>query len=573
MPHETALIALLAGGLGLAFVLGLLAARVGLPPLVGYLLAGIAIGPFTPGPTADTGLAAQLSEIGVILLMFGVGIHFSPRDLLAVRKIAIPGALLQIAGSTLLGALLAHWWGWSWTAGIIFGMCLAVASTVVLLRALEDQNRLHTSEGRISVGWLIIEDLFVVLVLVVLPLFATSDDPQTTGDEAGWQAIALGIGSTLLKLLGFTLVMFFAGRRLVPWILRQVIRSGSRELFTLGILAVSLGIAFGAAAIFDVSLALGAFAAGIVVGETELSQRAAEDALPLQEAFGVLFFVAVGMLFDPRVLVEDPLHVLAVLLTIQLGKSLFAFLIITLLRYPLSVALTVPAALAQVGELSFILVGLGIELQLVPMEAQNLIVAGALLSITLNPFVFRSLPAIEKLLARIPGFTRLYPPDTQPASPQGTRPHVVLVGHGRIGAPLVDALHAANVPLLVVDARREEIERLRARGIEAHYGDASRPGTLRRAGLDKASLLVISISDPLTTRMVLEAATEQAPDLPTIVRTQSESERETLAARPSTLVLLSEEELTRALVREALARTAQQEQAGVATSPHPARPH
>jgi CPA2 family monovalent cation:H+ antiporter-2 len=556
MPHETALLALFAGGLGLAFVFGLLAARIGLPPLVGYLVAGIAIGPFTPGIVADSGLAAQFSEVGVILLMFGVGIHFSPRDLLAVRRIALPGALLQIAGSTLLGALLAHWWGWSWTAGVIFGMCLAVASTVVLLRALEDQNRLDSTEGRIAVGWLIIEDLFVVLVLVLLPLLATPEDTDSPA-AASWTGIALQIGQTLLKVAGFGLLMYFAGRRLVPWLLQQVVQSGSRELFTLAILAVSLGIAFGAAALFDVSMALGAFAAGIVVGETELSQRAAEDALPLQEAFGVLFFVAVGMLFDPRVLIEDPLHVIAVLLTILVGKSLFAFLIIALFRYPLSVALTVPAALAQVGELSFILIGVGIELQLVPQEAQNLIVAGALLSITLNTFVFKSIPKVERALLSLPAIARLFPPAEAEPVAEHTRPPVLLVGHGRIGKPLVDALHAAAVPLIVVDAQREEIERLRARGIKAHYGDATRPGTLRQAGLDQASLLILSMSDPLTTRLVLEIANEAAPELPKIVRTQSEREREHMAAQPSTMVLLNDEELARALVREALARTAQ----------------
>lgn len=566
MPHQTELLALLAAGLGLAFVLGLAAARLGLPPLVGYLLAGIAIGPFTPGMVADSGLAAQLSEVGVILLMFGVGIHFSPKDLLAVRRIALPGALLQIAGATALGALLARAWGWSWSAGVIFGMCLSIASTVVLLRALEDQNRTHATEGRIAVGWLIIEDLFAVLVLVILPLFASSQgsgeatSPATSSID--WATIATNIAWTLTKVVAFAAVMWVAGRRLVPWILQQVVRSGSRELFTLAILAVALGVAFGAAAIFDVSLALGAFAAGIVVGESELSQRAASDALPLQEAFGVLFFVAVGMLFDPRVLLDEPLRVLAVLSIILVGKSLCAFAIVALFRYPLAVALIVPAALAQIGEFSFILIGMGIQLDLVPEEARDLVVAGALLSITLNTFVFKSIDIFERIVERVPWLRqRFYGEKVAAATAAPKPPQVVLIGHGRMGIPLVKALREAKVPLLVVDARREEVERLLNEKVDALCGDASRTRTLRRAGVDSASLLVISISDPISTRLVLRAVERVAPKLPVLVRTQNQADRDLLGARASTQVLMGEEELTRALVREALARTAPRERA------------
>ncbi|HKW09540.1 MAG TPA: cation:proton antiporter [Gemmatimonadaceae bacterium] len=387
MPHETTLIATVAAGLGLAFVFGYLAARIQLPPIVGYLFAGIVIGPFTPGYVANVPLAAQLAEIGVILLMFGVGLHFSPRDLLAVRRIAIPGALGQIAVATLLTAVAVYAYGWSWSAGLIFGLSLSVASTVVLLRALEQRGMVASEEGHIAIGWLIVEDLVTVFILVLLPAFASSTTGGTT--VAAPRGPLLAVSIALVKAAAFLLLMLFAGRRVIPWLLASVVKTGSRELFTLAVVALALGIAVGAAALFGVSFALGAFFAGVVIGESDSSHQAAADALPLRDAFAVLFFVSVGMLFDPRVLIQRPLEVLIVVLIIMVGKSLAAFGIVRALRYPLRTALVVSAGLSQIGELSFILIGLAISLKLVPPEGRDLVLAGALVSIILNPVVWR----------------------------------------------------------------------------------------------------------------------------------------------------------------------------------------
>jgi CPA2 family monovalent cation:H+ antiporter-2 len=386
MPHETNLIALIAIGLALAFVGGFVAVKLRLPPLVGYLLAGIACGPYTPGFVGDAHLASELAEIGVILLMFGVGMHFSISDLWAVRTIAVPGALAQIIVATAMGAGLAHFWGWPLGAGLVFGLALSVASTVVLLRALEASGKLDTTDGRIAVGWLIVEDLAMVLALVLLPAFATQLGGTAHGpaDENIW----LSLGITLGKVALFVGLMLAVGTKIFPWLLARVERTGSRELFTLSVVALAVGVAYGSAKLFGVSFALGAFFAGVVINQCDLSHRAAKDLQPLQDAFGVLFFVAVGMLFDPAILVHEPLHVLAVVGIITIGKSLAAFGIVLLLRRPFFTALTVSAALAQIGEFSFILATLGIHLGLLPSEGQHLILAGALLSITLNPLFF-----------------------------------------------------------------------------------------------------------------------------------------------------------------------------------------
>jgi len=390
MPHETSLIAMIAIGLAYAFVGGFIAVRLHLPPIVGYLLAGIAVGPYTPGFVGDAAIASQLAEIGVILLMFGVGMHFSVRDLWAVRSIALPGALAQIVVATALGAGVAHFWGWSLGAGLVFGLALSVASTVVLLRSLESSRTLDTADGRIAVGWLIVEDLVMVLALVLLPAFAanlggTAFPHREPTDDRVW----VSLGMTLGKVVVFVVLMLVVGTRLFPWLLRQVQRTTSRELFTLAVVALALGVAFGSAKLFGVSFALGAFFAGVVINESDLSHRAATDLQPLQDAFGVLFFVAVGMLFDPMILVRQPWEVLAVVGIIVIGKSLAAFGIVLALRRPLKTALTVSAGLAQIGEFSFILAALGLDLGLLPAEGQHLILAGALLSITLNPLVFR----------------------------------------------------------------------------------------------------------------------------------------------------------------------------------------
>jgi CPA2 family monovalent cation:H+ antiporter-2 len=387
MAHETSLIATVAAAFGLAFVFGYIAARVRLPPLVGYLLAGIVVGPFTPGYVADVPLAAQLAEIGVILLMFGVGLHFSPRDLLSVRRIAIPGALVQIGAATLISAIAMHLRGWTWTAGLVFGLSLSVASTVVLLRALEQRGMLQSEDGRIAIGWLVVEDLVTVFILVLLPALAPTAEhgaAVVTTTRGPIAAVALA----LVKAAIFLGLMLFAGRRTIPKLLTSVAGTGSRELFTLAVVALALGIAVGAAMIFGVSFALGAFFAGVIIGESDLSHQAAADALPLRDAFAVLFFVSVGMLFDPRVLLRRPIEVLIVVLVIMVGKSLAALAIVRALRYPLRTALVVSAGLSQIGELSFILIALGITLKLVPAPGRDLVLAGALVSITLNPAMF-----------------------------------------------------------------------------------------------------------------------------------------------------------------------------------------
>ena len=397
MPHETPLIATIAVSLGFAFVGGFLAVRLHLPPLVGYLLAGIAVGPFTPGFVADATLAPQLAEIGVILLMFGVGMHFSVRDLLAARAIALPGAIAQIAVATGLGVGITHLWGWPSGAGFVFGLALSVASTVVLLRALEAQGTLDSREGRIAVGWLLVEDLVMVLILVLLPELAGPLGGRIVGGEhvaasgALWTTLSLTLG----KIAVFVVLMLVVGTRLFPWLLRRVERTGSRELFTLAVIALALGVAFGSARLFGVSFALGAFFAGVVINESELGRRAAADSQPLQDAFAVLFFVAVGMLFDPAILIRQPLRVLAVLAIIVVGKSLAALGIVLALGNSLGTALTVAAALAQIGEFSFILAGLGVGLGLLPSAGSSLTLAGALLSIAMNPLVFRVVSRLQ----------------------------------------------------------------------------------------------------------------------------------------------------------------------------------
>jgi CPA2 family monovalent cation:H+ antiporter-2 len=394
--HQTPLLITLALGFVAAFALGFLATRLRLPVLVGYLAAGIAIGPFSPGVVADTGVASQLAEIGVILLMFGVGLHFSTDDLMAVRWIAVPGAVGQIVVATAIGAVMAHSWGWTLGAGLVLGLALSVASTVVVLRALEERSAIDTANGRIAIAWLVVEDLAMVLTLVVLPAIAgLGGGSAAEGHAAVGNNLFVLVGVTLGKIALFLALVAILGPRVVPWILQQAARTGSHELFTLAVLAVSLGIAYASATLFGVSFALGAFCAGVVLSKSELSHRAAEESLPLQHAFAVIFFVSVGMLFDPTILVRHPFHVLSVLLVVLIGKSIVAFAIVQLMGYPVGTALTVSASLAQIGEFSFILAGLGIGLGLLPVEGRDLVLAGALLSVTLNPLTFALVEPVE----------------------------------------------------------------------------------------------------------------------------------------------------------------------------------
>jgi CPA2 family monovalent cation:H+ antiporter-2 len=562
MPHQTALIATIAAGLGLAFLFGLAATRLKLPPIIGYLLAGIAAGPFTPGFVADVGLASQLAEIGVILLMFGVGLHFSIADLLAVRRIAVPGAIGQIAVATGLGAVVSRLLGQSWGTGLVFGLALSVASTVVLLRALEDRGILGSVDGRIAVGWLIVEDLVTVLALVLLPAFAALNGQTPAGQVDGAQPnVLVTLGITLLKVAAFLAFMLVVGRRVVPWLLGRVVRTGSRELFTLAVLAIALGLAFGAAALFGVSFALGAFFAGIIVSESDFSHEAATNALPLQDAFAVLFFVSVGMLFDPTILVRQPIGVLAVVLIILVGKSIASFAIVLAFRYPLHTALTISASLAQIGEFSFILAALGVSLGLLPEASQSLIVAGALLSITLNPFVFRAIEPAERWLRSRTWISAALerPAGDLSELPAGVdeerlREHVVLIGHGRVGSPVADELAAHAVPYVIVEQSRENAEELRARGLPVIYGDATRPEVLRQAHLERARLVVVAAPDAYQARAILALAQRLNPTVEVIVRTHSDEERVFLEANGAARAMVSERELAVSLARQALRR-------------------
>lgn len=560
LPHDTTLIATVAAAFVFAFVLGLLASKLRLPPLVGYLLAGVMIGPFTPGFVGDLSLATQLAEIGVILLMFGVGLHFSIPDLMAVRRIAIPGAIAQILTATLIGAAMAWFWGWSLPAGLTFGLALSVASTVVLLKALEQQRKLESPEGRIAIGWLIVEDLAMVLALVMLPAIAGAlgTTAEAANTPAEGPSLWLSLGMTLVKVVAFIAFALVVGTRVVPWLLMQVGRTGSRELFTLAVLAIALGIAFGSAALFGVSFALGAFFAGVILSESELSQRAAEDSLPLQDAFAVLFFVSVGMLFDPSILLRAPLEVVGVLLVIVLGKSLAAFAIVLLFRHPVGTALTVSASLAQIGEFSFILAALGVSLNLLPTDGRDLILAGALLSITLNPVFFALQPSIEAWLRARPRLLGLLErsPASHPApaleATTSLRDHAVVIGHGRVGGAITPVLRAERLPFIVIERDRPRYEAMAEAGIPALFGDATQPDMLDRAGIAHARLLVVASPDSFQTRRALEIATAANPHLDIIVRTHSESEYQTLSDRHVGRVILGEHELARAMLRHAL---------------------
>jgi CPA2 family monovalent cation:H+ antiporter-2 len=560
MPHETTLIATIVAGLVFAFIGGFLASKLKLPPLVGYLLAGVAVGPFTPGFVADETLAGQLAEIGVILLMFGVGLHFSIKNLLAVRRIAIPGAVGQIVFATLLGAGMARLWGWPFGAGLVFGLALSVASTVVLLRALAERNVLDSQNGQIAVGWLIVEDLAMVLVLVLLPALAgmLGGTEQGHADAFGGGNLLLKLAVTLGKVALFIVLVLVVGTRFIPWLLAQVARTGSRELFTLSVLATALGIAFGSAALFGVSFALGAFFAGVVLSESDFSHQAAADALPLQDAFAVLFFVSVGMLFDPGILVREPLAVLAVLAVIVVGKSLAAFGIVLAFGYPASTALTVSASLAQIGEFSFILAGLGSSLGLLPPEGRDLILAGALLSITLNPPVFAATDRLAQWLRAHPALlARIERRDNEFLSTllerqNGVHDHAVIVGYGRVGSAVGKGLKSQGLAIVVVDQDRQRVEALRARGLPAIYGDATTPGVLEAAHADKARLIVIATPESYQTRRIIELARSLNPGVDTAVRTHSESEIAHLERQGVGVAIMGERELAFGLMDYAL---------------------
>ncbi|MDZ5453110.1 cation:proton antiporter [Labrys sedimenti] len=592
MPHETPLIATIVAGLGLAFIFALVAQRLRLSPIVAYLLGGVVIGPFTPGFVADQNLANELAELGVILLMFGVGLHFSLKDLLSVRAIAIPGALGQIAVATLLGMGFAWIMGWGLGTGLVFGLALSVASTVVLLRAMQERKLIETERGRIAVGWLIVEDLVMVITLVLIPPLAGLLGGHAPGEVApsglaanlGLNSIAATLMVTAVKVAAFVALMLVVGRKVIPWVLHFVAHTGSRELFRLAVLAISLGVAYGAAVLFGVSFALGAFFAGMVLAESPLSKQAANETLPLRDAFAVLFFVSVGMLFNPAILLQHPLAVLATFLIIVVGKSIAAFLIVRGFGYSKGVALTISASLAQIGEFSFILAVLGVKLQIIPGTARDLVVAGALISIVINPILFMALdrfvlrperqPAAAKPEAKPDAEPEAPPqPETEPSAPvtetvtasappedddievvQPTKlsQHAILVGHGRVGSRVAKALHEAGIPLVAIEESQNEVEKLKAAGIEVYSGPAGDYETLELQNLAGAKWLVVAIPDAFEAGHLVEQARKLNPSIRILARAHSEEAVDYLKGLGADVILMGEEEIARGMIRDLL---------------------
>ncbi|AJJ11872.1 transporter, monovalent cation:proton antiporter-2 family protein [Yersinia rohdei] len=544
MHHSTPLITTIVGGLVLAFLLGTLAHRLRISPLVGYLAAGVLAGPFTPGFVADTSLAPELAEIGVILLMFGVGLHFSLKDLLAVKAIAIPGAIAQIAVATVLGMGLSHLLGWDLMTGFVFGLCLSTASTVVLLRALEERQLIDSQRGQIAIGWLIVEDLAMVLTLVLLPAFAGVMGNETTSLSQLFTELAITIG----KVIAFITLMIVVGRRLVPWILAKTASTGSRELFTLAVLALALGIAYGAVGLFDVSFALGAFFAGMVLNESELSHRAAQDTLPLRDAFAVLFFVSVGMLFDPMILIHEPLAVLASLAIIIFGKSAAAYLLVRLFGHSKRTALTISVSLAQIGEFAFILAGLGISLGLMSEHGRNLVLAGAILSIMLNPLLFTLLDRYLTKNETMEDQILEEAVEEEKQIPVDLCNHALLVGYGRVGSLLGAKLHAEGVPLVVIESSRPRVEALREQGIHAVLGNAASADTMSLARLDCARWLLLTIPNGYEAGEIVAAARIRRPDLEIIARAHYDDEVVYISDRGANQVVMGEREIANSML-------------------------
>ncbi|WP_406873375.1 YbaL family putative K(+) efflux transporter [Aminobacter sp. P9b] len=582
MPHDTPLIATIVAGLGLAFIFGALANRFRVPPLVGYLIAGVLVGPNTPGFVADQELALELAEIGVILLMFGVGLHFSLKDLLSVRAIAVPGAVVQISFATVLGVGLAWMLGWSLGAGLVFGLALSVASTVVLLRALQERRMIETERGRIAVGWLIVEDLAMVLALVLLPALAGVLGGEQQASQAP-NILALGfdvgvwgvLGITLAKVAAFVVLMMVVGRRIIPWLLHYVAHTGSRELFRLSVLAIALGVAFGAAKLFGVSLALGAFFAGMVMSESELSHQAAEETLPLRDAFSVLFFVSVGMLFDPTSLLSNTWPILGTLFIILIGKSVAAFLIVIAFGYPIATALIISASLAQIGEFSFMLAGLGVSLNLLPEQGRDLILAGAILSIVLNPLAFagaaRLKPWLEKR-AGIPEAVEAVPigPATEPGEvattttvpvkddedappPTKLTGHTILIGYGRVGSLVGQSLKAAGMEFLVIEDADKTIARLKAEGIETVAGNAVKGEVFASANAAGARRLILAIPNAFEAGQIILKAKAANPAMVIIARAHSDAEVDHLTGLGADKVIMGEREIARGIVEQVMA--------------------
>ncbi|MDG5495327.1 YbaL family putative K(+) efflux transporter [Niveispirillum sp. BGYR6] len=563
--HHAPLITMIVAGLALAFIFGMLAQRLKISPLVGYLVAGVLIGPGTPGYVADTTLAPQLAEIGVILLMFGVGLHFSLKDLMSVKAIAIPGAVAQIGVATLMGMALAWVLGWTLGAGLVFGLALSVASTVVLLRALQERRLVETHRGRIAVGWLIVEDLAMVLALVLLPALAgllgdgSNAAPATVAAQAGGQSLGMVILITLAKVAAFVALMLVVGRRVIPWILHEVAHSGSRELFRLAVLAIALGVAFGAAELFGVSFALGAFFAGMVLSGSPLSHRAAEESLPLRDAFAVLFFVSVGMMFDPAILVKQPLQVLATLLIILVGKSVVAYLIVLAFGHPRRTALTIAASLAQIGEFSFILAALGVSLGMLPPEGQDLVLVGAILSILVNPLLFT---LIDKYGHRLdPALAEGEKAGEPPAAatrelptPTSLTDHAIIIGYGRVGSLIGQRLGQDGIPFLTVEDNADRVDALRKEGVEVITGNAVLADVLAAANVAGARLMFVAIPNAFEAGQIIRQARTANADLRIIARAHADAEVEHLQQNGASHVVMGERETARGMIEEGLGR-------------------
>jgi CPA2 family monovalent cation:H+ antiporter-2 len=562
MTH-TPLIAILVAGLGLAFILGTLAHRLRLPPLAGYLVAGIIIGPFTPGFVADQGLARQLAEVGVILLMFGIGLHFSLEDLLSARRIAVPGALGQIVIVTLLGLALSQVAGWPVEAGLIFGLALSVASTVVVLRTLQDRHQLQSETGRIAVGWLVVQDIAMVVALVLLPtvpsLLGASVDQADAG-PAGPLAflnphtLMGALGVTALKLAAFFALMILVGRRVIPWILHYVAHTGSRELFRLAVLVLALGVAFGAAALFGVSFALGAFFAGMILSESQLSQSAAQETLPLRDAFAVLFFVSVGMLFDPMIVVSQPILVAVTLVIVIGGNAAAVFAIARLYGHEPQKALSLGVSLSQIGEFSFILAGLGTSLGLLPEAGRDLVLAGAMLSILLNPALFAAARRLSPRLVKgeqAAGDQAISQAEAPPLPSTTLTNHAVLVGHGRVGTLVAQTLAQMSLPYLVIEERPSIVDELRSRGIEVIPGNAAQAEMLAAANVSAARILISAIPNPFESGNLIERARAANPDLDIIARAHSDAEVVHLEKHKANFVIMGEREIAYGMLEHA----------------------
>lgn len=544
MHATTPLISTIAVGLVLAFLLGILANRLRISPLVGYLVAGVLVGPFTPGFVADTALAPELAELGVILLMFGVGLHFSLKDLMAVKSIAIPGAIAQIAVATLLGMGLSALLGWSLASGLVFGLCLSTASTVVLLRALEERQLIDSQRGQIAIGWLIVEDLAMVLTLVLLPAFRD----MIGAEHADTGKLIRDLAWTIGKVVAFITLMIVVGRRLVPWVLAKSAATGSRELFTLAVLAMSLGIAFGAVKLFDVSFALGAFFAGVVLNESELSQRAAHDTLPLRDAFAVLFFVSVGMLFDPMILVNEPMAVIITLAIIIFGKSAAAFVLVRLFGHSKRTALTISTSLAQIGEFAFILAGLGVVLGLLSEQGRNLVLAGAILSIMINPLLFSLLERYLEKTETIDEQIVEEAIEEEKQIPVDMCNHALLVGYGRVGSLIGAKLHQEGIPIVVIENSRARVDALREQGIKAVLGNATKGEIMDLARLDCARWLLLTIPNGYEAGEIVAAAREKRPDLEIIARAHYDDEVSYITEHGANQVVMGEREIANSMI-------------------------